>query len=69
MNELKNGDIIVIVINGEAGLVKRVFFEPNEGLVLKSDNPAYTPRFIPFNRIGADCFIVGKVIEIRSYPK
>jgi len=69
MEELKNADIIVIIINGEEGLVKRVFFEPKEGVVLKSDNAHYPPRFIPFSRFGGDCFIVGKVIEIRSYPK
>ncbi|MFA5481514.1 MAG: LexA family transcriptional regulator [Bacilli bacterium] len=69
VNELKDGNIIVIVINGEEGLVKRVYFEEGEGLVLKSENSAYTPRFIPFNRIGMDCFIVGKVVEIHSFPK
>ncbi len=69
LESLRNGQMIVVICNGEEGLVKRIYFDTNSGIVLRSDNPEYGFIFVQKERIGVDCFIVGKVVEIRADPE
>lgn len=64
-NELRDGDMVVVIVNGEEGIVKRIYLEPESGFVLKSDNPQYKPKYMPFERLNVDCLIVGRVVESR----
>lgn len=40
----KHGDVVIAAVNGEV-LVKRLSYEQNQ-LVLRADNPKYSPRYI-----------------------
>jgi repressor LexA len=68
VSELKNRDMVVVIRNFEEGLVKRFFQDDSGNVILQSDNANYPPLIIPADQIGIECFIVGKVIEIRAYP-
>lgn len=62
-NEIENGEIAVVVINGDEGTLKRV--RKHDGMiVLEAANPSYPPRI--FNGEEANnIHIVGKVLETR----
>ncbi len=68
VSELKNRDMVVVIRDFEEGLVKRFFLDDLGNVILQSDNANYPPLIIPANQIGIECYIVGKVIEIRAYP-
>ena len=61
--EVENGEIAVVVINGDEGTLKRV--RKHDGvIILEAANPAYPPRI--FNGKEANAIhIVGKVLETR----
>lgn len=61
--EVLSGELAIVVVNGEEGTIKRVYFRDNS-IVLQSSNPAYPPRIF----VGKDTEtvrIVGKVKEIK----
>lgn len=64
MNDVEDGAIAVVVIDGEEGTLKRVRKQPNM-IILEASNSAYPPRVFA----GADANmvrIVGRVIEVRQ---
>ncbi|MCL6453588.1 MAG: helix-turn-helix domain-containing protein [Alicyclobacillus sp.] len=61
--EVENGELAVVVIDGEIGCLKRVYFKDG-GIVLQSSNPAYPPRIF-VGRETALVRIVGRVKEIK----
>lgn len=64
MNDVEDGSIAVVVIDGEEGTLKRVRKQPNM-IILEASNRAYPPRVFA----GADANnvrIVGRVIEVRQ---
>lgn len=62
-DEIENGEIAVVVINGDEGTLKRV--RKHDGMIiLEAANPSYPPRI--FNGEEANSIhIVGKVLETR----
>jgi repressor LexA len=60
---IENGELAVIVINGDEGTLKRVRLQENV-IVLEASNPAYPPRIFSGKEMKL-VKIVGKVIEIR----
>lgn len=63
-SELKNGDLAVVVVDGEEGTLKK-FHKKNDVIILEAANPSYPVRIIA----GLDLegfHIVGKVIETRK---
>lgn len=63
-DEVENGELAVVVINGEEGTLKRVRLQ-NGVIVLEAANAAYPPRIFA----GAEMNIikiVGKVLEVRK---
>ncbi|MFA6849575.1 MAG: LexA family transcriptional regulator [Selenomonadaceae bacterium] len=60
---IENGELAVIVINGDEGTLKRVRLQENV-IVLEASNPAYPPRIFAGKEMKL-VKIVGKVIEIR----
>lgn len=58
-----NGQIAVVVINGDEGTLKRIY-KTNESITLQSSNPSYPPRTF----VGSECEdvrIVGVLKEIK----
>ena len=68
IDELLNGDMVVVIINQDEGLVKRYYYTDSR-VHLQSDNSRYPPRMFTREEIGIECHIVGRVIEIRAYPR
>lgn len=61
--EVENGEIAVVVINGDEGTLKRV--RKHDGvIVLEAANPAYPPRVFSGKEANT-VHIVGKVLETR----
>lgn len=63
-DDVEDGAIAVVVIDGEEGTLKRVRKQPNM-IILEASNSAYPPRVFA----GADANlvrIVGRVIEVRQ---
>lgn len=61
--EVENGELAVVVINGNEGTLKRV--TKHDGvIVLESANPDYPPRVFAGEKANA-LHIVGKVLETR----
>lgn len=55
-----DGDIVVAIVGGEDGVVKRLFRD-GRGIILESANPGYRPIFHDFQ-------VVGKVLAlVRRY--
>jgi SOS-response transcriptional repressor LexA len=64
--EIEYGDIAVVVIDGEEGMLKRVY-KLDDGIMLHSSNPAYPPRVFKGSELDK-VRIVGKVKQtIRKY--
>lgn len=63
--EVENGDIAVVVIDGEEGCLKHVTIDKeNSVIVLSSSNPAYPQRVFTGPDTNDIC-IVGKLIEVH----
>ena len=59
--EVESGELAVVVVNGEEGMLKRVILKPG-AVILQSSNPAYPPRVF----IGEETQIVriaGKAVQ------
>lgn len=63
-DDVENGELAVVVINGDEGTLKRVRKEDGV-LVLEADNPAYPARIFAGQKVNT-VRIVGKVIEVRK---
>ena len=61
------GDTAVILVNGESATVKRIKKEPDGGLWLLPNNPAYDPQhYSPAEVAEKPVRIIGKVVELRG---
>ena len=61
-----NGDIAVVLINGDDATVKR-FYKSDAGIKLVSTNPKYDPFFFTPDEVNSlPVSIVGKVVELRA---
>lgn len=64
--DCENGDICVVMVNGDDATIKKVKKSP-EGLMLIPSNPEYEPMFYSNDQIEKlPVRIVGKVIELRA---
>lgn len=61
--EVENGDLSVVIVNGEEGTLKRVYMKEGS-IVLQSSNPQYPPRIFTGNEL-ENIRIVGKVKETK----
>lgn len=65
-NTIENGEIAIVLINGEEGTCKKIKKTP-EGVMLISLNPAHEPIFYSNKQIQElPVQIVGKVVELRA---
>ena len=61
------GDTAVVLVNGERATVKRIKKEPDGGLWLLPNNPAYDPQhYSPTEVADKPVRIIGKVVELRG---
>ena len=61
------GDTAVVLVNGESATVKRIKKEPDGGLWLLPNNPAYVPQhYSPAEVAEKPVRIIGKVVELRG---
>jgi len=61
---VRNGQIAVVRINGEDGVIK-YFFKRPDGVVLKSENPEYKPQFISATKWDQECAVIGVVTSYK----
>lgn len=65
--DAETGDTVVVLVNGDAATVKRIKREPDGGLWLLPNNPAYEPRhYSPAEVSALPVTICGKVVELRA---
>ena len=61
------GDTVVVIINGDAATVKRIKCEPDGGLWLLPNNPAFEAQhYSPAEIASLPVTICGKVVELRA---
>ena len=60
----ENGDIVIVSVNGDDATCK-IFTQTPSGVMLRPLNGSYEPIFLTEEN-GADCCIIGKVVEIRA---
>ena len=61
------GDTVAVLVNGDSATVKRIKKEPDGGLWLLPNNPAYEPRhFSPTEIAELPVRIIGKGVELRG---
>lgn len=61
------GDTAVVLVNGDSATVKRIKKEPDGGLWLLPNNPAYDPQhFSPAEVAATPVRIIGRVVELRG---
>lgn len=61
------GDTAVVLVNGDSATVKRIKKEPDGGLWLLPNNPAYDPQhYSPAEVAEKPVRIIGKVVELRG---
>lgn len=61
------GDTAVVMVNGDSATVKRIKKEPDGGLWLLPNNPAYDPQhFSPAEIASTPVRIIGRVVELRG---
>ena len=61
------GDTAVVLVNGESATVKRIKKEPDGGLWLLPNNPAYDPQhYSPAEVAEEPVRIIGKVVALRG---
>lgn len=64
VNEISDGDIAAVWIDGEGALLKRVYIQ-NGVMSLVSENPKYPPRIYPAER-AQEVRLLGKAIAFQS---
>ncbi len=65
--DAETGDTVVVLVDGESATVKRIKKEPDGGLWLLPNNPAFEPQhYSPGERISKPVKVIGKVIELRA---
>lgn len=69
--ELRNGEMVAVIINNEKATIKRWYSEPALGFfTLWSENKSnFRPQNFLFSRIDLDVCILGKVVEIKITPE
>lgn len=66
-DDADTGDTAVILVNGDSATVKRIKKEPDGGLWLLPNNPAYDPQhFSPAEVAEKPVRIIGRVVELRG---
>lgn len=64
--DVDNGDIAVVLVNGDEGTCKRIKKSP-QGVTLISSNPAYEPMYFSNDEIlTLPVKVVGRVVELRA---
>lgn len=64
--DVDNGDIAVVLVNGDEGTCKRIKKSP-QGVTLISSNPAYEPMYFSNDEIiSLPVKVVGRVVELRA---
>lgn len=65
--DAETGDTAVVLVNGDSATVKRIKKEPDGGIWLIPNNPAYDSRhFSPTEISDLPVTIIGKVVELRG---
>lgn len=65
--EAETGETAVVLVNGDSATVKRIKKEPDGGLWLIPNNPAYEPmHYSPAEIRDLPVRIIGKVVELRG---
>ena len=65
--DANTGDTAVVLVNGDSATVKRIKKEPDGGLWLLPNNPAYAPQhYSPAEVAEKPVHIIGKVVELRG---
>lgn len=62
--EVQAHEIAVVAVNGDEATLKRVKLHGNM-VMLSPSNPAYEPQLLP----AKDIHIIGKVVEVKFWPK
>jgi len=66
VRDVTDGTIVVVRINGDEAVLKYWFIEDDYGVVLRSENIDYKPRFIPYERFyNEECELIG--IAVGQY--
>jgi len=66
VRDVRDGSIVVVRINGDEAVLKYWFIEDDYGVVLRSENIDYKPRFIPYERFyNGECELIG--IAVGQY--
>jgi len=66
VRDVSDGSIVVVRINGDEAVLKYWFIEDDYGVVLRSENIDYKPRFIPYERFyNGECELIG--IAVGEY--
>lgn len=65
-DDVNNGDIAIVLVNGDEGTCKRIKKSP-QGVVLLSNNPAYEPMYFSNEEIERlPVKVIGRVVELRA---
>lgn len=65
-DEIKNGDIVIVVINGDEAVCKKIKFQ-QDGILLLSFNENYDPLFFTEKQINdLPVTVIGRVVEVRT---
>ena len=65
--DAETGDTAVVLVNGDSATVKRIKKEPDGGIWLIPNNPAYDSRhFSPTEISDLPVTVIGKVVELRG---
>ena len=65
--DAETGDTAVVLVNGDSATVKRIKKEPDGGIWLIPNNPAYDSRhYSPTEILNLPVTIIGKVVELRG---
>lgn len=66
---VESGQTAVVAINGDSATCKRLIWDDHGGMILMSNNPAYSPRYFTAEEIQKKPVrILGRVVEIRGEP-
>jgi len=68
VRDVRDGSLVVVRINGDEAVLKYWFIEDDYGVVLRSENYDYKPKFIPFEKFySGECELIGiAVSEVRD---
>lgn len=67
--DVENGEIAVVIVNGNEATIKRVYKLP-DAIILQPENPKYKPIVIPKKDVErGEVRIIGKVIFTKVYNK